>query len=103
MDLGLDGRRVLVTASSKGLGRACAAALVAEGAKVFISSRDNAALEATGKQIGAAGWLTADMSKPGEPESLVQAAVAELGGLDILVATGGGHRRGRSRPPRPRV
>lgn len=90
MDLGLDGRRVLVTASSKGLGRACAAALVAEGAKVFISSRDNAAIEATGKQIGAAGWLTADMSKPGEPESLVQAAVAELGGLDILVANAGG-------------
>jgi len=90
MDLGLDGRRALVTASSKGLGRACAEALVAEGAKVFISSRDKAAIETTGKQIGATGWLAADMSKPGEPEALVQAAVAGLGGLDILVANAGG-------------
>ena len=43
MDLGLEGRRALVTAASKGLGRACAEALVAEGAKVFIASRDAAA------------------------------------------------------------
>jgi 3-oxoacyl-[acyl-carrier protein] reductase len=90
MDLGLDGRRALVTASSKGLGRACAEALVAEGAKVFISSRDKAAIETTGKQIGAAGWQAADVSKPGEPESLVEAAVARLGGLDILVVNAGG-------------
>jgi 3-oxoacyl-[acyl-carrier protein] reductase len=90
MDLGLDGRRALVTASSKGLGRACAEALVAEGAKVFISSRDKVAIETTGKQIGAAGWLAADMSKPGQPEALVEAAVAGLGGLDILVANAGG-------------
>jgi 3-oxoacyl-[acyl-carrier protein] reductase len=90
MDLGLDGRRALVTASSKGLGRACAAALAAEGAKVFISSRDKSAIETTGKQIGAAGWLAADVSKPGDPEALVEAAVARLGGLDILVVNAGG-------------
>jgi 3-oxoacyl-[acyl-carrier protein] reductase len=90
MDLGLDGRRALVTASSKGLGRACAESLAAEGARVFISSRDKAAIEATGKQIGAAGWLAADVSKPGEPEALVEAAVARLGGLDILVVNAGG-------------
>jgi len=90
VDLGLDGRSALVTASSKGLGRACAESLAADGAKVFISSRDQAALEATGKQIGAAGWLVADMSTAGEPEALVEAAVAKLGGLDILVANAGG-------------
>ncbi len=90
MDLGLDGRRALVTASSKGLGRACAAALAKEGAKVFICSRDQAAIETTGKQIGAAGWLAADVSKAGEPEALVEAVVAKLGGLDILVANAGG-------------
>ena len=90
MDLGLDGRRALVTASSKGLGRACAEALAADGAKVFISSRNEAALEATGKQIGAEGWLVADMSKADDPASLVEAVAAKLGGLDILVANAGG-------------
>jgi 3-oxoacyl-[acyl-carrier protein] reductase len=89
VDLGLNGRRALVTASSRGLGRACAETLAGEGAKVFISSRDKAAIETTGKQIGAAGWLAADVSKPGEQEALVDAAVATLGGLDILVANSG--------------
>jgi 3-oxoacyl-[acyl-carrier protein] reductase len=90
VDLGLDGRRALVTAASKGLGRACAQALAAEGAKVFISSRDAAAIESTGKGIDAAGWQAADMSKAGDPEPLVQAALAKLGGLDILVVNAGG-------------
>src|ERR1700674_5728197 len=90
MDLGLDGRHALVTAASRGLGRACAEALAAEGAKVFISSRDAAAIESTGKAIGAAGWKAADMSRRGDPETLVKAAVAKLGGLDILVVNAGG-------------
>lgn len=90
MDLGINGRKALVTAASKGLGRACAEALVADGAKVFISSRDPAAIESTGKAIGAAGWQAADMAKPGDPEPLVKAAVAKLGGLDILVVNAGG-------------
>ena len=90
VDLGLDGRSALVTASSKGLGRACAEALAAEGAKVFISSRDAASIESTAKVMGAAGWHAADMSKPGDPEPLVKAAVTKLGGLDILVVNAGG-------------
>jgi 3-oxoacyl-[acyl-carrier protein] reductase len=90
VDLGLDGRRALVTAASKGLGRACAEALAAEGVQVFSSSRDSAAIESTGKAIGAAGWKAADMAKAGDPEPLVMAAVAKLGGLDILVVNAGG-------------
>jgi 3-oxoacyl-[acyl-carrier protein] reductase len=90
MDLGLKGRSALVTAASKGLGRACAAALIGEGAEVFISSRDAASIENTGKQINAAGWLASDVSKPGEPEALVAAAIARLGGLDVLVVNAGG-------------
>ena len=90
VDLGLDGRLALVTAASKGLGRACAEALVAEGAKVFVASRDAAAIEKAGREIGAAGWQAADLSKPGDPATLVHAAVAELGGLDILVVNAGG-------------
>jgi 3-oxoacyl-[acyl-carrier protein] reductase len=90
VDLGLAGRRALVTAASKGLGRACAEALAAEGAKVFISSRDPGAIESAGKAIGAAGWQAADLSKAGAEKPLVEAAVAKLGGLDILVVNAGG-------------
>ena len=54
MDLGLKGRGALVAAASKGLGRACAEALISEGADVFISSRDAASIESTAKQIGRA-------------------------------------------------
>jgi len=88
VDLGLKDRRGLITAASRGLGRACAEALVAEGAAVFISSRDAAAIEATGKAIKAAGWAAADVSK--EPEALVDEARARLGGLDVLVVNAGG-------------
>jgi 3-oxoacyl-[acyl-carrier protein] reductase len=90
MDLGLKGRSALVTAASKGLGRACAEALVGEGAKVFISSRDAASIENTAKHIRATGWLASDVSKAGEPEALVAAAVTRLGGLDVLVVNAGG-------------
>jgi 3-oxoacyl-[acyl-carrier protein] reductase len=88
MDLGLKDRRALVTAASKGLGRACAEALVAEGAQVFISSRDSASIEAAGSAIKAAGWAAADVSR--EPESMVELAAEKLGGLDILVVNAGG-------------
>ncbi len=90
VDLGLDGGSALVTAASKGLGRACAELLSAEGANVFISSRDLAAIEKTAKEIGAAGWRAADVSQAGDIEPLVEAAVAKLGGLDILVVNAGG-------------
>ena len=90
MDLGLKGRRALVTAASKGLGRACAQALAAEGARVFISSRDEILLDKVAKDIGAEGRHAADMSIAGGPESAVEAAAAALGGLDILVVNAGG-------------
>jgi len=88
VDLGLKDRRALVTAASKGLGRACAEALVSEGASVFISSRNAASIEAAADAIKAAGWAAADVSK--EPEALVGQARAKLGGLDILVVNAGG-------------
>jgi len=87
VDLGLKDRRALVTAASRGLGRACAEALIAEGAKVYISSRQP---EATGREIGAAGWLASDVSKEDEPERLVGEAARVLGGLDIVIVNAGG-------------
>jgi 3-oxoacyl-[acyl-carrier protein] reductase len=90
MDLGLKDTRALVTAASKGLGRACAAALAAEGARVFIVSRDEERLARTEREIGAVGHLAADLAQPSSPARAVEAATAALGGLDILVCNAGG-------------
>lgn len=51
MNLGLTGKVAIVTAASKGLGRACAAALAAEGAKVVIASRNQGVLEQTAHEL----------------------------------------------------
>lgn len=90
MDLGLTGRRALVTAASRGLGRACAEALVREGARVFISSRDETTLAELAEQLGAAGHLAGDVARAEDVDALVSAAVTALGGLDILVVNAGG-------------
>ncbi len=90
MELGLKGRRALVTAASRGLGRACAEALVREGAQVFISSRDETALSDLAAQLGAAGHRAGDVSKAADVDAVVDAAVETLGGLDILVVNAGG-------------
>lgn len=90
MELGLTDRRALVTAASKGLGRASAAALAGEGARVFISSRNEADLRAAAEEVGAAGWRTADVSSAEHIEQLLSAALETLGGLDVLVCNAGG-------------
>ena len=90
MDLGLRDRRAVVTAASKGLGRASAEALVREGARVHVSSRTETAIQAAAKEIGAAGWSVADVAKARDVDALIERAVAQLGGLDVLVVNAGG-------------
>lgn len=90
MDLGLRDRRALVTAASKGLGRACAEALKAEGARVFIASREAARIEEAAQAMGADGWAAADVSRAADVEALVHEAMERLGGLDVLVVNAGG-------------
>jgi 3-oxoacyl-[acyl-carrier protein] reductase len=90
MDLGLSDTRALVTAASKGLGRACAAALAAEGARVFVVSRNETTLAETAAEIGAVGYRALDLARPEAGAQAVEAAVAALGGLDILVCNAGG-------------
>ncbi|HVD01347.1 MAG TPA: SDR family oxidoreductase [Candidatus Dormibacteraeota bacterium] len=90
MELGLRGRKALVTAASRGLGRACAEALAAEGAAVFIAARDELALKELNQRIGGAGYRATDLSLSTEVEALVAAASGALGGLDILVVNAGG-------------
>lgn len=94
MDLGLKGRRAAVAAASKGLGRACAVALAAEGAHVAICGRDRDALEATAGEHGLVP-IVADVSTAEGAAGFVRAARGELGGVDILVPNAGGPPPGR--------
>jgi 3-oxoacyl-[acyl-carrier protein] reductase len=91
VDLGLEGRVALVTASSKGLGRASAQALSQEGAKLVLCARDRPALEeAAAAMPGEALAVPADVTDPGTPARLVAAAVERFGGLHVLVGNAGG-------------
>jgi 3-oxoacyl-[acyl-carrier protein] reductase len=94
MDLGIDGRVAIVTASSKGLGRASAEALAAEGVAVVLCARGGDALDATAEGIRAAGGrvlaVEADVTQPEVPAQLVEAALDEFGQIDIVVANAGG-------------
>ena len=89
MDLGLKNKRALVTGASRGLGKAIAAALAAEGTKVAICARDAARLEAAAQEIGADG-IAADLSQLGAVDKVLRQANEKLGGVDILVANTGG-------------
>ncbi len=91
MDLGIAGKYALVSAASKGLGRACAASLAGEGAVVTIVARTPAPLEAAAREIGAASGTTvtavaADITT----EDGRAAALAACPAPDILVTNAGG-------------
>ncbi len=93
MDLGIRGKVALVTAASKGLGKASAQALAAEGCKIVICARGEDALRATGAELELGTdvlTIVSDVTEPEEPERLVAATVERFGGLDILVANAGG-------------
>ena len=94
MDLGLEGRVAVVAASSKGLGRAVADALAAEGVGLVISARGEEALasaEATLRSRGAeVVAVRADVTDPETPERLVSLAIDQFGRLDIVVPNAGG-------------
>jgi NAD(P)-dependent dehydrogenase (short-subunit alcohol dehydrogenase family) len=99
MDLGLAGRRAVVTGGSKGLGKAIAAELLAEGAQVVICSRDEAELEATAAELRKPGGTVfafrCDVTDPGQVAAFISQAASVLGGIDILVNNAGAARPGR--------
>ena len=86
MDLGIAGRRALVCAASKGLGRGCAEALAREGVEVTIVARGEEALRRTAAEIGAKAWVACDITTP-EGRA---AALAACPDPDILVNNAGG-------------
>jgi len=95
MDLGLRGRIALVTGSSKGLGKAVAFKLAAEGCEVVISSRNNDNLQlaaseiakSTGKEITT---IKCDVTDKAEIEALKKTIIKKFARLDILVCNAGG-------------
>lgn len=89
MNLGIAGKSALVLAASKGLGRACAAVLAAEGANVFIAARDAAQLERTAHEINAR-FLPCDVTDPAQVNAVFEAAEKAFGRVDILVNNAGG-------------
>jgi 3-oxoacyl-[acyl-carrier protein] reductase len=100
VDLGIDGRVALVTASSRGLGRASAEALAAEGVRLVLSARGAETLDETEQELRATGaevfGVVADVTDPEVPERLVTAALERYGQIDIVVANAGGPPPGRA-------
>lgn len=89
MELGLTGKRVVVTGGSKGIGLAIARTFLDEGARVAICARDVAGLAAAADQLSAHGEVhhrRADMGVVGDPAAFVDWAAEALGGLDIVVS-----------------
>lgn len=94
MNLGLEGKNALVTASSRGLGKAAAAALAAEGSAVALCSR-TPEVHQTADQIKATTGVQvfstiADLTKPEDIKHYVSQSIEALGGADILIINAGG-------------
>jgi 3-oxoacyl-[acyl-carrier protein] reductase len=89
MDLGIDGKVALVTGASKGIGKAIAAALAAEGAEVAITSSSRERIEEAAAGIGAKGFVLDSSDLDAVPGALEQVE-NEVGPVDILVCNTGG-------------
>lgn len=95
MQTGLQGKTALITGASRGIGKATAFALAAEGANVVLSSRKQDALDEVAKEISAAnpgvGVLAkaAHVGQEDQARACIDAAVAEFGALDVLVNNAG--------------
>ncbi len=86
----LAGRTALVTGASRGIGRAIAHAYAREGARVVVTGRDEAALDALVGELGADALAApADLASPETPEALVAATINRFGALDLLVNNAG--------------
>lgn len=100
MDLELKGRVALVSGASRGIGKAVARALAAEGCAVAICARGAEELERAAAEVGALNGgrvlpVALDLTAPGAAREFAERAAGELGGIDVLVNNLGGNRRKR--------
>jgi NAD(P)-dependent dehydrogenase (short-subunit alcohol dehydrogenase family) len=85
----LESKRALIWGGGSGIGLGCAAALAAEGAKVFIASRSAERLAAAAGELGGCGWAAGDATVEAEVARVTAAAAARMAGLDTLVISAG--------------
>jgi 3-oxoacyl-[acyl-carrier protein] reductase len=86
----LDGKSAIVTGSARGIGRATAELLVAQGAQVLINDLDgDVAEQAAGEIQGETAIFAGDLTAPGVPDQLVQKAIDSFGKIDIIVNNAG--------------
>ncbi len=86
----LDGKAAIVTGSARGIGRATAELLAANGAHVLINDLDgDVATQAAEEIAGETAVFAGDLTKPGVPDQLVQSAVDAFGKIDIIVNNAG--------------
>ena len=86
----LDGKAAIVTGSARGIGRATAELMAAEGAKVLINDLDgDVAEQAAGEIQGETAVFSGDLTDPSVPDALVKRALDEFGSVDILVNNAG--------------
>ncbi|MDC7684962.1 SDR family NAD(P)-dependent oxidoreductase [Asticcacaulis sp. BYS171W] len=83
------GRCAVITGAAGGLGKAAAARIIAEGGKVVLWDLNAEMLEATAKEIGAAGFVALDVSKLEEVTAAAKKSAEILGKIDILIASAG--------------
>jgi 3-oxoacyl-[acyl-carrier protein] reductase len=99
MDLGLKGKTALVTAASKGMGKACALGLAAEGARVAMCARTEADIRSAADEVRAKTGaevlaMPSDVTRGPDVEALVARTIETFGSVDVLVANCGGPPRG---------
>ena len=92
MELGLEGKVVLITGGSKGIGLACALAFAAEGARIAICSRSRDNVERARAELSAFG-LAADLSDAAAALGMIDAVEDRLGPVDVLVNSAGAAKR----------
>ena len=88
MDLGLSGKKAVITGATKGIGRSVAETLLAEGVSVAICARDAAGVEAAVEEMSALGNVfgaSVDAADGDAVEAWVASAAEQLGGIDIYV------------------
>jgi NAD(P)-dependent dehydrogenase (short-subunit alcohol dehydrogenase family) len=94
----LDRKIAIVTGASRGIGRAIAVKLAAEGASIVLTARDAALLQQAAAEIQSAGenaaTLALDLREPENPARLAQFAIERFGGIDIVVNNAGATKRG---------